>query len=107
MLVLQLAVCGSGSAAPIPTGAPLPGPAGSAAPSAARSTEPAPALLLEVASEGGFINPSANIGALPMVVVDSDGRGCGRCSPTSSAADRPRPSIVDVKTLIAPTGTRQ
>ena len=96
MLVLQLAACGSGSVAPIPTGAPPSGPAGSAAPSAAPSTEPAPALLLEVASEGGFINPSANIGALPIVVVDSDGRIYTPGNPASDAT-APLVAPVDVR----------
>ena len=48
-----------------------------AATSSATGTE-APAgttpLLLEVRSEGGFINPAASIGAPPTVVVDADGR---------------------------------
>lgn len=69
-LAIPLAACGSaGSPAPSlapPSGAPVasPGP----------STGSAPALLLEVTSEGGFINPAATIGALPRVVADADGR---------------------------------
>ncbi len=96
MLVLQLAACGSGSVTPIPTGAPPSGPAESAAPSAAPSTEPAPALLLEVTSEGGFINPSAGIAALPIVVVDADGR---IYTPAGPSADGSSPLVepVDVR----------
>ncbi len=78
LICLQLAACGSGPASLIPTDLPSSWPesstAPSAAPSAAPTSVPAPELLLEVTSEGGFINPSASIGALPLVVVDSDGR---------------------------------
>ena len=46
-------------------------------PSAAPSTSPSAApvaVLLKVTTEGGFINPSANLNALPIVEVLSDGR---------------------------------
>ena len=97
LLCLQLAACGSGSASLTPTGVPPSAPAASpdpsAVPSAAPTSVPAPELLLEVTSEGGFINPSANIGALPLVVVDSDGR---IYTPGSSATDGPAPLVAPV-----------
>ncbi|HEX2756038.1 MAG TPA: hypothetical protein VHM48_11270 [Candidatus Limnocylindrales bacterium] len=55
-----------------PASAPRSGPPSaspSASPSAATAT-----VLLKVTSEGGFINPSANLNALPIVEVLSDGR---------------------------------
>lgn len=55
------------SASPSPTAAP--GASATPAPSQA-----AAAVLLEVRSEGGFINPSASLAALPTVVVYADGR---------------------------------
>jgi hypothetical protein len=81
---LALGACG----ATAPTAAPAsPSAAASSAPSSAPSTSPSAAptpapsatpataqQLLEVHTEGGFINPSASIGALPSVVVDTDGR---------------------------------
>ncbi len=97
LLCLQLAACGSGSASLTPTGVPPSAPENSqdssAAPSAAPTGVPAPELLLEVTSEGGFINPSANIGALPLVVVDSDGR---IYTPGSSTAEGPAPLVAPV-----------
>ncbi len=55
--------------APAGTPTALPSAAPSEAPPAAAS-----GLLIEVTTEGGFINPAANIGALPALVVDTDGR---------------------------------
>ena len=93
--VLVLAACGASPASPAPTGSPIPpGGAGgpgspSGEPGAVPTTPPgttaspvasatavpsAVGLLLEVTSEGGFISPAASIGALPVLVVDSDGR---------------------------------
>jgi hypothetical protein len=79
------AACGGAPAAPSPTPVPswTPIPPGdvnglgspSAQPSVPASAGPsAVGLVLEVTSEGGFINPAASIGALPQVVVDADGR---------------------------------
>jgi hypothetical protein len=81
---IALAAC-SGSGSPSPSGSPsltlAPASASpsavaspSASPVASPSSGPAAALLLEVRSEGGFINPAATIGALPTVVVDTEGR---------------------------------
>jgi hypothetical protein len=76
--------CGGAPAAPtpVPSRTPIPpgGVTGSGSPSVPPSTPPSTAdpaaagLLLEVTSEGGFINPTASIGSLPRVVVDADGR---------------------------------
>ena len=72
-----LAACGGSAVAPGTPG-PTATPAATEAPSATPAATEAPAeaatLLLQVRSEGGFINPSARIGALPIVTVDSDGR---------------------------------
>ena len=90
---IVLAACSPATASPVgasqgPSGAPS---AVASAPSAPSSAAPSPAsasgspassspaaepatLLLEVHHEGGFINPAASIGALPLVVVDTDGR---------------------------------
>ena len=55
---------------------------------------PAPVgLLLEVTSEGGFINPSASIGALPRVVVETD----GRIFTPASAPDGSQPLVPPVE----------
>jgi len=80
VLVAILSACGpTAISSPSPTGGPpgsspsvaLPGPTGS--PEA--SSSPALAtLLLKVTSEGGFINPSATLAALPAVAVYTDGR---------------------------------
>lgn len=66
------------SSAPSPSAVAASGPPTdqpSSAPSVAPSSSAAPAsVLLKVTSEGGFINPSANLNALPIVEVLSDGR---------------------------------
>lgn len=65
------------SATPPPTAATSPGtPSPTGMPSAAPSDVPSPAdaaLLLEVTTEGGFINPVATLSSVPLVVVDADG----------------------------------
>ncbi len=68
-VLLFVAACGGASATPAPTATPIP-------PTPAPTASPVPAVtrLLEVTAEGGFINPAGAIGALPTVVVDSDGR---------------------------------
>ena len=65
----------SGPSVP-PSSSTAPSVAPSIAPSVAPSPSPSQAatLLLEVKTGGGFINPAASIGALPTVVVDTDGR---------------------------------
>jgi hypothetical protein len=79
-LAIVAAACGSPAATASPSAAPSATPAGSVAPSGAPAGSPwpsaatAPGLLLEVTTEGGFINPAATIGALPQLVVDTDGR---------------------------------
>ena len=76
---IALAACASSAtpAASPPAASPSPTPAptvpATATPSPSPSAESA-ALLLEVTSEGGFINPSANLAALPTVAVYTDGR---------------------------------
>lgn len=84
---------GTGSPAPtaLPTQRPEPTP--SPAPTAAP-----PTVLLEVSSEGGFINPIAHLGALPTVVVYTDGRILTQAPPPASPPDAllPRVSILDV-----------
>ena len=72
ILAILLVGCTASSPSASPTGSPPPAggasPAGS--PSPAASPSPAPStgsatLLLKVTSEGGFINPAANLAALP------------------------------------------
>jgi hypothetical protein len=75
-LALVLAACGSTAATPTPSPSPTAAPsaAPSGTPTQAPSIPAAPPLqLLEVHSEGGFINPAASIGSLPTIVVDADG----------------------------------
>ncbi len=102
---------GPGTPGPTPSPTFSPIPPGDAsgvpiiAPSTAPSASPAaglPGLLLEVTTEGGFINPVASIGELPAVVVDTDGR---IYTPTSGMGDASSPLIpaVDVRDT-GPTG---
>ena len=79
--LILLAACSPAAPTPpppsTPGSSPAPAPGSpSASPPAAQSPSPSSTatLLLEVRSEGGFINPAASIGALPTVVVDTDGR---------------------------------
>jgi hypothetical protein len=69
VLASILVGCGSSS----PTAAP---PSATASPVASPSPSAAavPGLLLEVTTEGGFINPASRIGDVPSIVVDDDGR---------------------------------
>jgi hypothetical protein len=75
ILAIVLAGCtGSSPSAgatgsPPPAGGPSPAASSSPAPSTASAT-----LLLKVTSEGGFINPAANLAPLPSVAVYTDGR---------------------------------
>jgi hypothetical protein len=82
LLALVVGACSTASPtataqpSPSPTAAPTSGPTPTPAPSASASPSPsatAAGLLLKVTSEGGFINPTASLAALPQVVVDSDG----------------------------------
>ncbi|MEO8470020.1 MAG: hypothetical protein ABI573_10185 [Chloroflexota bacterium] len=102
LLSLILAACaGGGSPAPA-TGSPGPTVAPTSTPTTAPpSTEPI-AVLLQVTSEGGFINPSSQLAALPTVVVYSDGRVLTRAASPTSNPDPllPRVSIRD----LGPTG---
>ena len=70
---LLAVACGGAPSASVAASAssPNPNPPASPAPSPSPS---AATLLLKVTSEGGFINPSANLAALPIVEVYSDGR---------------------------------
>jgi hypothetical protein len=71
-LAIVVAGCAGTTASPGATGSP---PAGSPQPSGAPSPSTGTsALLLKVTSEGGFINPAANLAALPTVAVYTDGR---------------------------------
>jgi len=63
-----LAACSTGPG-PSPTGAPPTG-----IPPTSQPTEASVQLLLRVTSEGGFINPSANLASVPTVSVYADGR---------------------------------
>jgi len=76
---IALAACASSAtpAASPPAASPSPTPAPTVSATATASPSPSAesaALLLEVTSEGGFINPSANLAALPTVAVFTDGR---------------------------------
>jgi len=84
-LLTAVIACGSTPVAPTATPTVPPTPVVTQPPSAGPTAAPSPvptgtpeatgaALLLEVTSEGGFINPSARIGQLPTVVVDTDGK---------------------------------
>jgi hypothetical protein len=81
--IVVVAGCGGAwtSGSPAPSGPPGPTPSGGASPApspSADSAAPSPSavatLVLKVATEGGFINPSANLAALPVVAVYADGR---------------------------------
>jgi hypothetical protein len=52
-----------------------------------------PGLLLEVTTEGGFINPVARLGDVPSVVVDDDGR---IFTPSLSAGGAVQPFVIPV-----------
>lgn len=95
ILALVLTACtGGGSPAPA-TGSP--GPTASAGPTASPEATATPAakaeVLLQVSSEGGFINPSASLAALPTVVVYADGRILTQAAPPQ---DNPDPLLARV-----------
>ncbi len=85
---LILGACSPNASPTAPSGSPAPSCACSpgASPSVSPTAGPA-AVLLEVISEGGFINPSASLAALPTVVVYADGRIITRGSPPPNASD--------------------
>ena len=73
LLTLVVAACGAAQA----TSSPSPSPSPSPTPTPLPTPSPTPVgatLLIEVTSEGGFINPAARLGQLPEVVVDADGK---------------------------------
>ena len=80
--ILLVVGCGSG---PSPSPVSSTHPTAPATPSPSPSTAPAQ-LLLKVTTEGGFINPSATLAALPSVAVYADGR---ILTPAVVAADPP------------------
>lgn len=83
VLALGLVACAAPAATPVPTTATWSSsPVGSPGPSPSGT----PALLFEATAEGGFINPAATIGALPEVVVDSDGRIYTPATPANATA---------------------
>ena len=67
-IAVLVAACAGTAATATPTTPSTPSGSPSASPAAAA------ALLLKVTSEGGFINPAANLTALPAVAVYTDGR---------------------------------
>lgn len=89
-LAFAVAACGGSTVSLAPS---VP-PSGAPAPSSVPSPSVAPAgLLLKVTSEGGFINPSANLAALPTVTVYTDGR---ILTPGAIAAIEPGPLVPPV-----------
>ena len=80
----QLASTAPGGASPSPAASPSP------------SAAAVPGLLLEVTTEGGFINPASRLGEVPSLVVDDDGR---IYSPGASTGG-------DTQPLVAPVDVR-
>jgi hypothetical protein len=79
-LAVLLAACASGTS-PLPSSSSSPAPTASGSMPSSGSPAPSPAasaaaaeLILRVTNEGGFIDPSASIAAIPAVSVYSDGR---------------------------------
>jgi hypothetical protein len=99
VLVLVVAGC-SGSSGP--TLAPSARSSAAATPAPSASAAPA-TLLIKVTSEGGFINPSATLAALPTVTVYADGR---ILTPAVVAADPPPlVATIDVRDVGPAGGT--
>jgi hypothetical protein len=78
---LLVAACSGAPGGPGSTFSPIPPGDGSGVPASPTPSSPpasptatASGILLEVTTEGGFINPVATIGALPLVLVDAGGR---------------------------------
>jgi len=88
LVPFAFAACGTASSPAPATGSSAP----SGSPSKTPSPTPAPTqaaavVLLEVTSEGGFINPSASLAALPAVVVYADGRIMTPGTPPATVAN--------------------
>ncbi len=103
--VALVAAC-AGSASPAVPASGSPSTASSATPvpdSPSPSASPSPAaLVLKVTSEGGFINPLANLAALPIVEVYSDGK---ILSPGPIEAIEPGPLLAPVQVRdVGPAG---
>jgi hypothetical protein len=94
-LALLIAACSSGGS-PTPTSS-APGPSPAATPTPG-PTAAGLSIVLEVTSEGGFINPVSSLAALPTVVVYSDGRILTQGPPPADMPDAllPRVSVRDV-----------
>ncbi len=96
-LLLVVSAC-TGGASPAPTGQPSPtgtppaseGPSATPEPSASGTDS---AVLLEVTSEGGFINPVSSLAALPIVIVYADGRILTQAGPPSDLPDALLPRV--------------
>ena len=81
LAIALAAACGS-SVTPSPSASPVPTPTRAPSPTPSGTPTPAPSptppsvaqLLIEVTSEGGFINPTSHLGELPQVVVETDGK---------------------------------
>ena len=83
LVALLVGACSapSATATPQPSPSPTPPPSASPSPTPPPSASPSPSptataagLLIKVTSEGGFINPTASLAALPQVDVDADGK---------------------------------
>lgn len=72
-VALLVVACGAPAPTPSPTPAPTPSPTTAPTPSPTPAP-PSATPLLEVTNEGGFIAPSARLGQLPTLVVDTDGK---------------------------------
>lgn len=94
-----VAACG-GSSPTAPPSQPASAGPGAASSSPAASPSPStatvPGLLLEVTTEGGFINPASRLGDVPSLVVDDDGRIYTPGAPTGG----------DTQPLVAPVDVR-
>lgn len=86
LIPLAVAACSTNSSPAPATGLPSPTttPAATATPA---PTQAVAAVLLEVTSQGGFINPSASLAAMPTVVVYTDGRIMTPGAPPPNASD--------------------
>jgi hypothetical protein len=83
LLALIVGACSTASPTPTarPSPSPTPPPSASPSPTPPPSASPSPSptataadLLIKVTSEGGFINPTASLAALPQVDVETDGK---------------------------------
>jgi hypothetical protein len=72
--VAVLAAACAATPSPVPPASSPPSAVSSAFPPSSDPSAPPASLLLKVTSEGGFINPTATLAALPIVTVYADGR---------------------------------